>query len=115
MAFWLTSLDRLLEVQKWTFAFCHSLVWVIAVPYPFFFCLRRVFSENPEIKPSISGSMTVKSPASPIDTDTKSEILDALQRGEKIEAIKLYREVTGVGLKEAKDFVDELMIRNAAS
>jgi ribosomal protein L7/L12 len=24
----------------------------------------------------------------------------------KIQAIKIYREVTGVGLKEAKDFVD---------
>ena len=35
-------------------------------------------------------------------------VLEALQRGEKIEAIKLYREATGAGLAEAKDYVEEL-------
>ncbi len=39
------------------------------------------------------------------------EVTDALQRGEKIEAIKHYREATGVGLKEAKDFVEEIQRR----
>ncbi|SRR6266498_3055346 len=35
--------------------------------------------------------------------------IDALLReGRKIQAIKVYREVTGVGLKEAKDAVDNL-------
>ena len=32
--------------------------------------------------------------------------VDALQRGHKIEAIRLYREHAGVGLKEAKDVVE---------
>ncbi|MBN1584115.1 MAG: ribosomal protein L7/L12 [Anaerolineae bacterium] len=36
------------------------------------------------------------------------EILDLVQRGQKIRAIKLYREETGVGLREAKDFIDSL-------
>ena len=36
------------------------------------------------------------------------EILDLLREGRKIEAIKLYRVETGVGLKEAKDFIDSL-------
>lgn len=31
-----------------------------------------------------------------------------VQSGEKIQAIKVYRDATGVGLKEAKDFVDQL-------
>jgi ribosomal protein L7/L12 len=35
-----------------------------------------------------------------------AEVQDALQRGQKIEAIKLYRQATGVGLKEAKDAVE---------
>ena len=35
------------------------------------------------------------------------EIVDAVQAGRKIQAIKLYRESTGVGLKEAKDFIEE--------
>jgi hypothetical protein len=36
---------------------------------------------------------------------------DALHRGKMIEAIKIYREVTGAGLKEAKDAV-EAIVRN---
>ena len=34
------------------------------------------------------------------------QIQDALRRGNKIEAIKFYRELTGVGLAEAKDAID---------
>jgi hypothetical protein len=34
------------------------------------------------------------------------QVQDALRRGNKIEAIKLYRELTGVGLAEAKDAID---------
>ena len=33
---------------------------------------------------------------------------DALARGKKIEAIKIYRDVTGASLKEAKDAVDAM-------
>ena len=36
------------------------------------------------------------------------DVVEALRRGEKIKAIKLYRQSTGVGLKEAKDAVEEL-------
>lgn len=39
-------------------------------------------------------------------------VADAIQRGEKIQAIKLYREATGVGLKEAKDYVEEVQRKN---
>lgn len=38
-------------------------------------------------------------------------VADAVQRGQKIEAIKLYRTATGVGLKEAKDCVEEIARR----
>jgi ribosomal protein L7/L12 len=34
---------------------------------------------------------------------------EALRAGNKIEAIKLYREHTGLGLKEAKDAVEEMI------
>ena len=34
------------------------------------------------------------------------QIQDALRRGHKIEAIKIYRELTGVGLAEAKQAID---------
>ena len=35
------------------------------------------------------------------------QVQDALRRGNKIEAIKIYRELTGVGLAEAKDVIDK--------
>ena len=34
------------------------------------------------------------------------QIQDALRRGNKIEAIKIYRELTGVGLAEAKEVIE---------
>jgi Ribosomal protein L7/L12 C-terminal domain len=39
------------------------------------------------------------------------EIAEAVQGGQKIKAIKLYRESAGVGLKEAKDFIEEVQRR----
>jgi endonuclease V-like protein UPF0215 family len=39
------------------------------------------------------------------------EIAEAVRAGEKIKAIKLYRQSAGVGLKEAKDFVEEVQRR----
>jgi len=35
------------------------------------------------------------------------KIQEALRNGNKIEAIKIYRELTGVGLAEAKDAIDK--------
>lgn len=37
-----------------------------------------------------------------------AEVVALLRRNRKIEAIKLYREQTGVGLKEAKDVIDKM-------
>jgi ribosomal protein L7/L12 len=34
------------------------------------------------------------------------QVQDVLRRGNKIEAIKIYRELTGVGLAEAKQAID---------
>jgi ribosomal protein L7/L12 len=41
-------------------------------------------------------------------TTENAHILELLRQGNKIEAIKLYRALTGLGLKEAKDAVDEM-------
>ncbi len=43
-----------------------------------------------------------------VDSTFEDEILSLLKQGQKIGAIKLYREKTGVGLKEAKDFIEAL-------
>jgi ribosomal protein L7/L12 len=42
---------------------------------------------------------------------SNAAIEDLVRRRQKIEAIKLYREWHGVGLKEAKDAVDAIEIR----
>ena len=34
------------------------------------------------------------------------KLLDLVRRGEKIEAIKMLRQETGIGLKEAKDVIE---------
>lgn len=44
-------------------------------------------------------------------SDLPGPVLDALRRGKKIEAIKEYRVATGAGLKDAKEFVEELQRR----
>lgn len=53
----------------------------------------------------LRGDITPLDPASAADPITP-EIAAAIRAGRKIEAIKLYRETHGVGLKEAKDAVD---------
>ena len=42
------------------------------------------------------------------DLPYSDEVLAAVQRGHKIEAIKILREETGLGLKEAKEAIDAL-------
>ncbi|MCC6259827.1 MAG: ribosomal protein L7/L12 [Anaerolineales bacterium] len=37
-----------------------------------------------------------------------SRIIEALQKNNKIEAIKIYRELTGLGLAEAKAAIDQI-------
>ena len=41
-----------------------------------------------------------------LNAGVSPEILELVRRGRTIEAIRLYREETGFGLKEAKDSID---------
>ena len=43
--------------------------------------------------------------------DLPQPVIDALRQGKKIEAIKAYRTATGAGLREAKEYVEELQRR----
>lgn len=47
----------------------------------------------------------------PADANLEWEVIAYLERGEKIGAIKFYREKTGLGLKEAKDAVEAIEAR----
>jgi ribosomal protein L7/L12 len=63
---------------------------------------RRDATVAPLVPPQ--ASLPQASPPEQID----SRLLPLLQAGQKIEAIKLARELTGLGLKEAKDYVGAL-------
>jgi len=47
--------------------------------------------------------------ADELNDEQMEEVVDALADGNKIEAIKLYREAADVGLKDAKEFIDALI------
>ncbi len=46
-----------------------------------------------------------------LNEQQRAAILNELMKGNKIEAIKLYREATGAGLKDAKDFIEALVAK----
>lgn len=47
--------------------------------------------------------------------DLPPDVREALERGERIEAIRRFRQATGGGLKEAKDAIDEARRRRSAA
>lgn len=49
-----------------------------------------------------------------IDAETMAEVMEQLSKKRKIEAIKIYREATGCGLKDAKESVERLAGKRAA-
>jgi len=44
----------------------------------------------------------------PSTWEASPEIMDLVRRGKKIEAIRLFRQETGAGLKDAKEFIESL-------
>lgn len=48
-------------------------------------------------------------------TEDITELLGNLRKGMKVNALKFVREITGLGLKEAKDYVDSLDFIKPAS
>ena len=45
-----------------------------------------------------------------LNQGVREKIMELMKADKKIEAIKIYREQTGAGLKEAKDYVESLSI-----
>lgn len=64
-----------------------------------------IVPENMRAGSSQAGFMGGESPEK---AQSIHQILELVHHGQKIEAIKLYRETFGVSLKEAKDVVDQL-------
>ena len=69
---------------------------------------RNICVEIAKTNPSVlvNASRSIRD-ISKIDL-AKKECLKALESGRKIEAIKVCRNITGMGLKEAKEFVESL-------
>jgi ribosomal L7/L12-like protein/putative oligomerization/nucleic acid binding protein len=53
-------------------------------------------------------------PVRPVPADLEAKVRELVARGQKITAIKVVRMATGMGLKEAKDWVDALPSRSPA-
>lgn len=47
-----------------------------------------------------------------IPSGLDEELLDLLRKGEKLNAVKLYKDTTGIGLRESKNYVDQLAKAN---
>ena len=62
-----------------------------------------------QLEPGSTGSVFA-SDAAPPDPREDPRVLGPLQADNKMEAIKAYREITGVGLAEAKDAVDSIVV-----
>ena len=48
------------------------------------------------------------------DDNLPEGVMQAIQSGDQVEAIKLYREATGAGLKKAKEFIENVQRRAGA-
>lgn len=68
-------------------------------------------SAKDAVEAIIDGQSTDETSTATNDSIT-DEVVSLLERGEKIQAVKLYREKSGVGLKEAKEAVEELARQN---
>lgn len=59
-------------------------------------------------QPLQPGPQFPRYPADRLSAGDRERIMVLLRRGKKIHAVKLYRDATGVGLREAKEAVDHL-------
>lgn len=65
-----------------------------------------IISDEPVSRPGSNKIRTVGS--TPIHQDDYYKITELLNKGKKIAAVKLVREITGFGLADAKEFLDTI-------
>jgi hypothetical protein len=58
--------------------------------------------------PSVAAPSVAAPSANPLTAGLTPDVVDLVRRGKKIQAIKLYRELTHLDLKTAKDVIDRL-------
>lgn len=107
-----------LGVTEWVIIAFFFFDTVVAVGVILFFNAKKKKTGNSGFSNDSfhanSNANSMESPFSSITSSTTSDsdILVLLQRGQKIEAIKIYRERYNVGLKEAKDAVEAMERQN---
>lgn len=67
---------------------------------------RMGLDGNASSGPAAPGTAVACKPGSAIEADP--QLIALVQAGKKIQAIKVYRQATGAGLRDAKDAVDAL-------
>ena len=77
-----------------------ALAWTFVV-----YRLGVYVGRNSDERPGLSGPPV---PPRPLPADVRTQVLDALAAKQKIEAIRLAREATGMGLKDAKLTVEAM-------
>ena len=77
-------------------------VWLSGVVFFLACTLRRSATLS---TPNVNSS----APLAPMTPEQLSEVEQLARSGDKISAIKLYRKLTGVDLKDAKDAVEKLV------
>ncbi len=70
-----------------------NLIFIVAaIILVLFFAMRSSNSQQPELPENI----------------TEEDVKDLMREGKKIQAIKCYRAMTGLGLKDAKEAVEKM-------
>jgi len=62
------------------------------------------------VDPDAAAADTTAFGAGPVPPGASPEIVALVRSGKPIQAIKVYRQMTGAGLKEAKDAIDRLRV-----
>lgn len=76
--------------------------------------LQHLDLENPQLLPQNRNSVTFETTENPQTSQSLEEIKQiALNPARTIEAIKLYREATGAGLREAKEVIEDYVKRHS--
>jgi hypothetical protein len=100
--------------EQWAFLFIFVLVMIFLLATSLAWRLSKLEMRIAKLF-SVDAKLDILLKHSGLDYDPYKnlphEVAEAVQSGKKIEAIKRYREATGVGLKEAKEFIEEIQRR----
>jgi ribosomal protein L7/L12 len=85
------------------------LLLCVGLAFAVGFAVGRATASGITVRDPVSDALAQLPPGPALDDEAfAAQLLVHLAAGQKIEAIRLYRERTGLGLKEAKDAVEAL-------